>query len=166
MFFYRDVVIEANSKEDLIKHSECPICKNKLVYDWKMPLRYEPMALFRMGLIGGAFATLLCLLIVKAEEKGWLGFLAQLSYSAQTKLLIAFLVCSCLPAAFFAILGEIKLGHWTRDGAIAYGLRCPTCGNGFAGLVGSVGPDEIVAAEESTVEHDLPADGPGQPIMR
>lgn len=156
MFFYRDVVIKANSKAELIEH-ECPICKSKLVHDWKMPLRYEPMALFRMILFGGAFATLLCLLIVKAEEKGWLGFLAQLSYYAQTKLLIAFLVGSCLPAAFFAILGEIKLGHWTRDGAIVYGLKCPTCGNGFAGLVGGVGPDEIVAAEECMI---CPQTGP------
>lgn len=164
MFFYRDVVIEANSKEALIKHSECPLCKNKLVHDWKMPLRYEPMALFRMGLIGGAFATLLCLLLVKAEEKGWLGFLSQLSYSAQTKLLIAFLVCSCLPAAFFAILGEIKLGHWTRNGAIVYGLRCPTCGNGFVGLVGGDGPNEIVTTEESVVDNDLVADGQGRPV--
>ena len=160
MFFYRDVVIEANSKTDLIEHSECPICKNKLVYNWKMPLRYEPMALFRMVLIGGAFATLLCLLNVKAEEKVWLMFLAGLSYSVQTKLLIAFLVCICLPAAFFTILGEIKLGHWTQDGAIVYGSRCTTCGNGFAGLVGSDGSGENMATEESTVENNLPADGP------
>lgn len=160
MFFYRDVVIKANSKADLIEHSECPICKNKLVHDWKMPLRYEPMALFRMCLIGGAFATLLCLLIVKVEEKGWLGFLNRFSYSMQTKLIIAFLVCICLPAAFFTILGELKLGHWTQDGAIVYGLRCPTCGNGFAGLVGGDGSGKTMVSEESAIENDLPADGP------
>ena len=159
MFFYRDVVIKANSKADLIEH-ECPICKNKLVHDWKMPLRYEPMALFRMFLIGGAFATLLCLLIVKAEERGWLGFLNRFSYAMQTKLLIVFLVCICLPAAFFTILGEIKLSHLTRDDAIVFGLRCPTCGNGFAGLVGGDGSDKTIVSEESTTENDLPADGP------
>lgn len=118
------------------------------------------MALFRMGLIGGAFATLLCLLLVKAEERGWLGFLNRFSYSMQTKLLIAFLVCVFLPAAFFAILGEIKLGHLTRDDAIVYGLRCPACGNGFSGLVGGDGSGETMVSEKSAVENDLPADGP------
>lgn len=164
MFFYRDTVVHAKTQEELFDHSDCPICKNKLVRDWKLPVRYEPMALFRMGLIGGAFATLLCLLLVKAEERGWLGFLSQFSYAAQTKLLIALLICICLPASFFTILGEIKLGHWTQDGAIVYGLRCPTCGNGFAGLVGGDDPDEIVATEEFAVVNDLPEEEQGQPM--
>ena len=165
MFFYRDTVVHAKTREELFDHSDCPICKSKLVYDWKMPLRYEPMALFRMGLIGGTFATLLCLLLVKAEERGWLGFLNRFSYTMQTKIPIAFLVCICLPAAFFAILGEIKLGHLTRDDAIVYGLRCPTCGNGFAGLVGGDDPGENVVDEETAIESNLSADGSGQPVM-
>lgn len=122
------------------------------------------MALFRMCLFGGAFATLLCLLIVKAEERGWLEFLNRFSYSMQTKLIIAFLVCICLPAAFFAILGEIKLGHLTRDDAIVYGLRCPTCGNGFAGLVGGDDSDENEFDGESAIDSNLSADGQRQPI--
>ena len=123
------------------------------------------MALFRMCLIGGAFATLLCLLIVKVEENGWLGFLNRFSYSMQTKLIIAFLVCICLPAAFFTILGELKLGHWTQDGAIVYGLSCPTCGNGFAGLVDGDDPGENEVDEETIIESNLSADGPEQPVM-
>lgn len=165
MFFYRDTVVHAKTQEELFGHSDCPICKSKLVYDWKMPLRYEPMALFRMGLIGGAFATLLCLLLVKAEERGWLGFLNRFSYSMQTKLLIAFLACICLPAAFFTIWGEIKLGHLTRDDAIVYGLRCPTCGNGFAGLVGGDDPGENEVDEETAIERNLSADGSEQSVM-
>lgn len=68
MFFYRDTVVQAKTKEELYDHSECPICHNKLAPDWKMPLRYEPMTLFRMVIIGSAYATLLCFLLVKLEE--------------------------------------------------------------------------------------------------
>lgn len=143
MFFYRDTVIQAKTKEELYNHSECPICHNKLTSDWKMPLRYEPMALFRMTIIGSAFATLLCFLLVKLEAIGWLSFLNKFSYLGQRNLIIAVLVAICLPAAFFAIWGEIKLGHWSRDDMSVYGLKCPTCGNGFVGLVGEADSDGI-----------------------
>lgn len=146
MFFYRDTVIQAKTKEDLYDHSECPICHNKLAPDWKMPLRYEPMALFRMAIIGGAFASLLCLLMVKLEEIGWLGFIKELSYSEQTRIIATIVGIICLPAAFFSIWGEIKLGHWSRDDMAAYGLKCPTCGNGFLGLVGEACSDEVEGA--------------------
>lgn len=136
MFFYRDTVIQAKTKDELYDQSECPICHGKLVPDWKMPIRYEPMALFRMFLIGGAFATLLCLLLILIEEKGWFGFLDHFYYSTTIKLVAAFLIGICLPAAFFVILGEIKLAHWSRDDMTAFGLTCPTCGNGYLGLVG------------------------------
>lgn len=156
MFFYRDTVIHANSKEELLGHSECPICKNNnLVHDWKMPLRYEPMALLRMGLIGAAFGTLLCFLLVKLEAKGWLDFLNQFSYSVQTKLIVAFLACICLPAAFFVILAEIKLAHWTRDDMVPYGLKCTTCGNGFVGLVNHTYTEESPSHNEPPVTDDL-----------
>ena len=162
MFFYRDTVIRAKTRDDLFAHSECPICKNKLAHDWKMPFRYEPMVLFRMLLIGGAFATLLCLLLVKIEEKGWLAFLNRLSYSTQLKLVVAFLVCICLPAAFLVIWGEIKLGHWTRDNMIVYGLRCPTCGNGFAGLVSNDNSDVEMSCKEATEVTELSCAGQSQ----
>lgn len=160
MFFYRDMVIQARTKDELYDHSECPICHGKLTPDWKMPLRYEPMALFRMLLIGGAFAVLLCLLLVKFEAKGWLAFLDQCYYSTQLKLVAAFLISICLPAAFFVILGEIKLAHWSRDDMAAFGLTCPTCGNGYLGLVGEDISGE--SEEEPGVNvHDLTE---GEPV--
>lgn len=150
MFFYRDTVIQAKTKEELYDHSECPICHNKLAPDRKMPLRYEPMALFRMVIIGGAFATLLCFLMVRLEEIGWLRFLKEFSYSDQMKIIVAVLASICLPIAFFSIWGEIKLGHWSRDDMAAYGLKCPTCGNGFLGLVGESSSRE---SEEESGAH-------------
>lgn len=151
MFFYRDTVIQAKTKDELYGHSKCPLCHNKLAPDWKMPLRYGPMALLRMVIIGVAFVALLCLLLVKLEEIGWLNFLKEFSYSDQTKILVAVLASICLPAAFFSIWGEIKLGHWSRDDMAAYGLKCPACGNGFLGLVGTAcfdGAEETIDANK------------------
>lgn len=160
MFFYRDTVIQAKTKEELYDQSECPICHGKLAHDWKMPFRYEPMALFRMILIGGAFAVLFFLLLVKLKAKGWLVFLKQFYYSTQIRLVAALLICTCLLAAFFVILGEIKLAHWSRDDMIAFGLKCPTCGNGYLGLVGESGSGE--SGEESGANvHEL---AEGEPI--
>lgn len=160
MFFYRDTVIQTKTKEELYDHSECPICHSKLAPDWKMPIRYEPMALFRMLVIGGAFAALLCLLLVKLEDKGWLVFLDQFYYSTQIKLVVAFLISICLPAAFFVILCEIKLAHWSRDDMAAFGLTCPTCGNGYLGLVGE-GCSEESEEERGVNVHEL---AEGEPV--
>ena len=160
MFFYRDTIIQAKTKEELYDQSECPICHCKLVHDWKMPFRYEPMALFRMLLIGGAFAILLCLLLVKLEAKGWLTFLDQYDYSTQIEFVAAFLICTCLPAAFFVILGEIKLAHWSRDDMIVFGLKCPTCSSGYLGLVGESSSRES-EEESGTNVHELTE---GEPV--
>lgn len=154
MFFYRDTVIQAKTKEAMYDHSKCPICHSKLVSDWKMPLRYGPMTLFRMAIIGGAFATLLYLLLVKLEKIGLLSFLNRFSYSDQSKIIVAIVGSICLPAAFFSIWGEIKLGHWSRDDMAAYGLKCPTCGNGFLGLVGKGSSAESVEEADANV-HEL-----------
>ena len=155
MFFYKDTVVQAKTKEELYDHSECPICHNKLSPDWKMPLRYKPIALFRMVIIGGALATLLCLLMVKLEEIGWLYFLNEFSNSNQTKIIAAIVGIICLAAAFFFVWGEIKLGHWSQDDMAAYGLKCPTCGNGFLGLVGEASSDktkEVIDVDNGDLE--------------
>ena len=152
MFFYRDAVIQAQTKEELYNHSDCPICHNKLVPDWKMPLRYEPMALFRLLLIGGALAMLLSLVLIKLEAKGCLDFLNQFYYSTQRKLITAFLACICLPVSFYTVLAEIKLAHWVQGGTGVFGLSCPVCGNGYVGLVCDGDSDGVITCDETIDE--------------
>lgn len=135
MFFYRKKVVEAKSKENLLSHSVCPICGKQLCHDWLMPIRYSPMVLLRLLILAGALAVLLCFLMLKFEDTAYFAYFSQLVYSAQPKTIIITLAITCLPAAFFVILGELKLAHFTEDDRYLYGLYCKTCGNGFVGLV-------------------------------
>lgn len=132
MFFYRAKPVEAKSKEELLK-VQCPICGNQLTHDWFMPIRYSPMALFRLLSFAGALALLLGLLIVKFDVVTT--FLCQFSFLTQDRIIKVGLACICLPVAFMVIWGELKVGHLSEDDKHVYGLHCKTCGNGFVGLV-------------------------------
>lgn len=149
MFFYRAKVVAAKSKEELLK-VPCPICGNQLGHDWFMPIRYSPMALFRLLSFAGALALLLCLLILKFDVVTLR--LNQFSFLTHDWIIKVGLACICLPAAFLVIWGELKVGHLSEDDKHVYGLHCKTCGNGFAGLV-DCSPHEC-AKEESVIRLD------------
>lgn len=151
MFFYRAKPVEAATKEQLLA-TECPICgHNSLSKDRWMAFRYSPMAMFRGLFLAFAIAFLLSLALYKIDFI-W-DYLSSFSYSIQERIVIIFLACVSIPAAFTIIHWEIKLGHLSEDDQHAIGISCEHCHNAFVGLVDAF-PKYTPCEEDSVSEHD------------
>ena len=111
MFFYHDTAIRGTTREEL-ERSECPICKSRLAYDWRMPIRYSLTTLIRFMVMATALALLLYSLGVKLEERFDFHVLDPFTYAEQMAIILIFLACVSLPAAFGIILLQLKLMYF------------------------------------------------------
>jgi len=153
MFFYKDTPVKADTKEELLSGSVCPICGGQLRQErLLLPLCYSLRMFIRT--VASAIALSLLLGLLMLQIPSLMDFIDELPGRIQFQVSAALMFIPGSVISYFANLADLKLGH-IYDYTHLYGLRCSTCGCGFAGIV----PYFQAPAEE---EDGMPPLKPGE----